>query len=186
MNRVSVIVRNPAYVEEVEQDEEEVDPADLTPLISGDTPIITVPASEDENVAEDVSEDDEEDEDMQDILEKLEKRDAEAKELLKEIMDILSSIPENMSSLQSADVPQVYVWDTGKTWEHEYRLHPDLSIDQISSRLFNQVWDLLQILQEQVDQRTCNNNDIKLIDGLKAISVMHARLSKLTEKALKR
>ena len=105
MNRVPVIVRNPAYIKEVELDEQEVDQADITPLISGDTPIITVPASEDENVAEDVSEDDEEDEDMQDILEKLEKRDAEAKELLKEIMDILSSIPENMSSLQSADVP---------------------------------------------------------------------------------
>ena len=64
MNRVPVIVRNPAYIEEVELDEEEVDPADITPLISGDTPIITVPASEDENVAEDVSEDDEENEDM--------------------------------------------------------------------------------------------------------------------------
>ena len=68
----------------------------------------------------------------------------------------------------------------------EDRLHPDPSIDEISSRLFNQVWDLLQILQERVDQRTCNNKDIKLIDGLKAISVMHARLGRLTEKALKR
>ena len=29
---------------------------------------------------------------MDDVLEKLEKRDAEAKELLKEIMDLLSSI----------------------------------------------------------------------------------------------
>ena len=90
-----------------------------------------------------------------------------------------------MSSLQSADVPQVDVWDTGKTWEQEYRLHPDPSIDEIGSRLFNQVWDLLQILQERVDQRTCNNKDIKLIAGLKAISVMHARLGRLTEKALK-
>ena len=42
-------------------------------------------------------------------------------------------------SHQSADVPQVEVWDTGKTWEPEYRLHPDPSIDEISSRLFNQV-----------------------------------------------
>ena len=91
-----------------------------------------------------------------------------------------------MSSLQSADVPQVDVWDTGKTWEQEYRLHSDPSIDEISSRLFNQVWDLLQILQERVDQQTCNNKDIKLIDGLKAISIMHARLGRLTEKALKR
>ena len=89
-------------------------------------------------------------------------------------------------SHQSADVPQVEVWDTGKTWEPEYRMPPDPSIDEISSRLFNQVWDLLQILQERVDQHTCNNKDIKLIEGLKAISVMHARLGRLTEKALKR
>ena len=74
----------------------------------------------------------------------------------------------------------------GEGLELEYRLHPDQSIDEISSRLSNQVWDLLRILQERVDQRTCNNKDIKLIDGLKAISVMHARLGKLTEKAIKR
>ena len=99
-------------------------------------------------------------------------------------MDLLSSIPEDTSSLQSAAVPKVEVWDTGKAWEQEYRLHPDPSIDVISSRLFNQVWDLFQILQERVDQRTCNNKDIKLIDRLKAISVMLARLGRLTEKAL--
>ena len=185
MNRVPVIVRNPAYIEEVEPDKDEVDPADITPLVSGDTPIAIVPVSEDENVAEDVVEDSDEDEDMQDVLEKMKKLDTEVKELRKEIMDLLFSIPEDTSSLQSADVPQVEVWDTGKAWELEYRLHPDPSIDEISGRLFNQVWDLLQILQEQVDQHTCNSKDIELIDGLKAISVMHARLSVLTETVLK-
>ena len=74
----------------------------------------------------------------------------------------------------------------GEGLELEYRLQPDQSIDEISSRLSNQVWVLLRILQEQVEQRTCNNKDIKLIDRLKAISVMHARLGKLTEKAIKR
>ena len=179
-------MRNPAYIEEVELDEDEVDLADITPLVSGDAPIVTVPASEDEDIVEDVVEDIDEDEEMQDILDKAEKLDTEVKELRKEIMDLLSSIHEDINSFQSTDVPQVDVWDTGKTWEQEYRLHPDPSIDEISSRLFNQVWDLLQILQERVDQRTCNNKDIKLIDGLKAISVMHARLGRLTEKALKR
>ena len=121
---------------------------------------------------------------MQDVLDKMENLDTEVKELWKEIMDLLSSIPEDTSSLQSAAVPQVEVWDTGKAWEQEYRLHPDPSIDVISSRLFNQVWDLFQILQERVDQRTCKNKDIKLIDRLKAISVMLTRLGRLTEKAL--
>ena len=137
MNRVPVIVWNPAYIEEVELDEDEADPADITPLVNRDTPMVTVPTSEDENVVEDLGDDGDEDDDMQDILEKLEKLDTEVKELRKEIMDLLSSIPEDFSSLQSADVPQVDVWDTGKTWEQEYRLHPDPSIDEISSRLFN-------------------------------------------------
>ena len=145
MNQGPVMMQNPAYVEEEELDEDEVDPADLAPLVSGDSPIVTVPDLKEENVVEDLGEDVDEDEEI-----------------------------------------QVDVWYTGKTREQEYRLHPDPSIDEISSRLFNQVWDLLQILQERVDQQTCNNKDIKLIDGLKAISVMHARLSKLTEKALKR
>ena len=54
MNRVSVIVRNPACIEEVELDEDGVNPANLIPLVIGNTPIITIPASEEENVAEDV------------------------------------------------------------------------------------------------------------------------------------
>ena len=58
-------------------------------------------------------------------------------------------------------------------------------MEEVRDRLSNQVWDLLQIMQERVDQNTCNNIDMKLIDGLKAISVMHARLSNLTEKVLK-
>ena len=65
---------------------------------------------------------------MQDIQEKVEKLDTEVKELRKEIMDLLSSIPEDFSSLQSAVVPQVEVWDTGKAWKQEYRLHPDPDI----------------------------------------------------------
>ena len=101
-------------------------------------------------------------------------------------ISIQSPTPGDTSSLKSTVVPNVDVWDTEKALEQEYRLHPDPSIDKISSRLFNQVWDLLQILQERVDQHTCNNKDIKLIDGLKAISVMHFRLGKLTDRVLNR
>ena len=132
MNQGPVMMQNPAYVEEEELDKDEVDPADLAPLVSGDSPIVTVPDLKEENVVEDLGEDVDEDEEI-----------------------------------------QVDVWYTGKTREQEYRLHPDPSIDEISSRLFNQVWDLLQIIQERVDQQTWKNKDIKLIYGLKAISVMH-------------
>ena len=46
------MMQNTPYVEEVELDEDEVDPADITPLVSGDSLIVTVPVSEDENVVE--------------------------------------------------------------------------------------------------------------------------------------
>ena len=189
MNPVPVIVRNPAYVEELEPDGGAVDQADVTPLISGDTPIITVPASEDQNVAEDASEDDEddeEDEELRDIVEKLESLDKEVEELRKEAMELLSSTLEAARPQKQAVVPQVEVWDTGKAREQEYNQYPDSDIKEIRNRLSNQVWDLLQIMQEQVDQHTCNSKDIKLIDRLNAISVMHDRISSLSDNLLKR
>ena len=184
MNRVPVIVQNPAYIEEVELDEDEVDPADITPLISGDSPIITVPGLEDDGVAEAASEDSKDDIETEDVSQILRDVIADLEKLNKEMRSILSPTPGDTSSLKSTVVPNVDVWDTKKALEQEYRLHPDPSIDEISSRLFNQVWDLLQILQEWVDQRTCNNIDIKLIDGLQATSVMHARLGRLQRRRL--
>ena len=166
MNQVPVIVRNPAYVEELEPDgDEEVDPADLTPCISGNTPIITSPASEDEEVAGEVTadgveevtqglegliqeiKDDDEDENADEVLVGIRK----SRELLREIRSVISSISEDMSSRQHSVVPNVDVWDTGKAIEQEYRLHPDPTLKEVRDRLSNQVWDLLQILQERVN-----------------------------------
>ena len=101
MNQIPVIVHNPAYVEEVELDEDEVDPADHTPLVSGNTPIVTVPASEDENVAEDVVEDRVEDEEMEDVPQILWDVIVSLAELNKEIRNILSLTLEDTGSHQS-------------------------------------------------------------------------------------
>ena len=168
MNSVPVIVWNPAFVEELEPDEDEVDPADLAPCIGGNTLIITGPASEDEEVAGEVAADevgeairnlegliqetdeDDEDENMDDVLVGIRK----AREHLREIRSVLSSISENMSSRQHTVVPNVDVWDTGKAIEQEYRLYPDPTLKEVRDRLSNQVWDLLQILQERVNQHT--------------------------------
>ena len=186
MNRVSVFVRTPAYIEEVELDEDGVNPVGLVPLVSGNTPIITVPALEDEGVAEDASEDCKEDEETEDAPQILRDVIASLEELNKEMRSILSPTPGDTSSQQPPVVPNVDVWDTGKALEQEYRMYPAFTRKEVSDRLSNQVWDLLWILQERVDQQTCNGKDIKLIDGLKAISVMHFRLGRLTEKVLKR
>ena len=51
--------------------------------------------------------------------------------------------------------------------------------------MFNQVVDMLRIMQENVKQQTWNRRDKDLIDGLTNILVMHLRLGRLTEKVLK-
>ena len=190
MNRVSVIVRNPAYIEELDGDE--VDPADLAPLISGNAPIVTVPALEDEDVAEEVVEDEDEDPEdellelMQNTLKGLEERSRRMIQGLQGLDQGLDSMLSQMSrrdtsSRKPTDVPNVDVWDTGKVIEQEYRLHPDPTMMEVRDRLSNQVFDLLQILQERVDQRTCKDKDIRLIEGLKTILVLHSRLGVLTD-----
>ena len=179
MNRVSVIVRNPAYIEELERDE--VDPADPAPLISGNTPIVTVPASEDEDGDSDVE--DELLELMQNTLKELEERSRSMIQGLQGLDQELDSMMSrrDTSSRKPTDVPNVDVWDTGKVVEQEYRLHPDPTMMDVRDRLSNQVMDLLQILQERVDQHTCKDKDIRLIEGLKTILVLHSRLGVLTD-----
>ena len=192
MNRVSVIVQNPAYIEGLDGDE--VDPADLAPLISGNTPIVTVPASEDEEVAEEVVEDEDEDPDEEDLLKVMENALEELEERSRRVIQGLQGLDQELGSIMSrrgtssqqpTDVPNVDVWDTGKVMEQEYRLHPDPTMMEVRDRLSNQVFDLLQILQERVDQHTCNDKDIRLIEGLKTILVLQSRLSILTDIKLK-
>ena len=130
--------------------------------------------------------DDEEDEKVNDILEKLERSNAETEDILKKMRELISFLPEGTSSRQHTVVPNVDVWDTGKTIEQEYRLYPDPTLKGIRDRLSNQVWDLLQILQERVNQHTYNDKDIELISGLKSISVLNSRLSVITDTVLKR
>ena len=188
MNRVSVIVQNPAYIEGLDGDE--VDPADLAPLISGNTPIVTVPASEDEEVAEEVVEDEDEDSDEEDLLKVMENALEELEERSRRVIQGLQGLGQELGNIMSrrdtgsqqpTDVPNVDVWDTGKVMEQEYRLHPDPTMMEVRDRLSNQVFDLLQILQERVDQHTCNDKDIRLIEGLKTILVLQSRLSILTD-----
>ena len=95
------------------------------------------------------------------------------------------SLSGDTSSSQHTDVPNVDVWDTGKAIEQESELFPNPTRKWLKDRLDNQVWDLLQLIQERVDQGTYNDTDIRLVDGLHVISVLHARLGVLTEIALK-
>ena len=228
---------NLAYLEELEPDGEVV-PVDPATFISGNSQIITAPASEDGDVAEEVVEEpDDEDlspamKDMYDFLGRLSERiqsfkdksttpdqppavpddvpasdeedvigdipeDAEedTKQVLRDAVQSLSrlndglrsvlSLSRDTSSSQHTDVPNVDLWDTGKAIEQEFKLFPNPTRKGLKDRLDNQVWDLLRLMQERVEQGTYNDTDIRLVEGLHVISVLHARLSVLTEIALK-
>ena len=187
MNRVPNIVRNPAYVGELEPDGDEVDPVDISPLIEGDTPIITSPASEDkgvdrvgdtirdiEKLIQDIK--DEYEEDIPQVLrEAIQNLEGWHQELRS-----MSSLGDT-SSAEPTDVPEVDVWDTGKATEQEYRLHPDSTMEEIRVRLVNQVWNLLHILQERINQQTYDSKDIEFISGLHNILVLNNRLRIMTD-----
>ena len=176
MNRVPAIVWN--HPEEREQ--EEIDPADLAPLVSGNSPIVTVPEDTVEEDAAGRHDEVDEDEELRDIVETAERLDAEFQEIRREFRNLCTSTPEITQSQQQAVVPKVDVLDVDKAWESEYSQHPDPNITEISDRLSNQVWDLLQIIQERVDQQTYNSKDIEIADGLNAISVMIHRISDIS------
>ena len=183
MNELLREEMNQAYITEVALDVDEVDPVDLAPIVSGNAPIVTAPASEDGDVAEDGVEDKDEDDDAEDLV--LQEIRYSLEELNKEVRDLLSPSPGGTSTQQPPVDPRIDVWDTGRAWEREYNLHPESSKNDISVRLFNQVEDMLQKMHERVIQQTCNKGDKDLIDRLANIQVMHFRLSRLTEKVLR-
>ena len=183
MNRVPVIVWNPAYLEELEPDGEVV-PVDPAAFISGSSQIITAPASEDGAVVEEVVE---------------EHDDEDLPRAMKNMYDFLGELSEKIQSFNSTmkrstspgqppavpdDVPKVDVWDTGKAIEQEFRLFPNPTRKGLKDRLYNQVWDLLRLLQERVTQGTYDETDVKLIEGLQVIYVLQARLSVCAEAAI--
>ena len=187
MNHVPDIVRNPAYVGELEPDGDEVDPVDISPLIEGDTPIITSPASEDKGVdrvgdtIRDIEKliQDIEDEYGEDIPQVLREAIQNLEGWHQELRS-MSSLGDT-SSAEPTDVPEVDVWDTGKATEQEYRLHPDSTMEEIRVRLVNQVWNLLHILQERINQQTYDSKDIEFISGLHNILVLNNRLRIMTD-----
>ena len=177
MNRIPVIVWNPAYMEELE-------PRDSLDSVSGESPIVTAPASDDGategGVVEEPGDEGSAGEDEVDV-----------KQVLQEAVQSRSSLNEDLRSIlslnrdQAAAVPDIDIYDTGKATEEEYRLFPNPTRRDLRDRLNIQVWNMLHLLQERVDQGTCHETDIKLIEGLQVILVLQVRLSVYAEIAIK-
>ena len=166
MNQVPAIIRNPAHVEEPESDGD-VDPADLAPFISGNAPIITVPASRAEEGREEM-------ENMYNFL----------GEISEQIQTFNSTMQGSSNSSQPPVVPDDKLWDTDVAWEREFNLYPDASRSVVISRLYNQVWNLLQKMRERVIRQTWKIEDQEIVEGLIDIMILSVRNNILSNKII--
>ena len=146
---------------------EEVNPTDLAPFISGNTPIITVPASE-------VEEGREEMEDMYNFL----------GDISEQIQTFNSTMQGSINSSQQPVVPDDKLWDTELAWEREFNLHPDVSRSVIISRLYNQIWDLLQKMKERLTRQTWKVEDQEIVEGLINVMILSVRNNILSNKII--
>jgi len=117
-------------------------------------------------------------------------------ETMKEMYDFLGEISEKIqtfnttmrrsaSSGQPPVVPDDKLWDKGLAWERKFDLYPDASRDVIISRLYNQVWNLLQKMKERVAQQTWKTEDQEIVEGLINIMVLSVRNNISTDHILK-
>ena len=67
----------------------------------------------------------------------------------------------------------------------EFNLYPNASRDVVISRLYNQVWDLLQKMKERVIQRTWKTEDQEIVEGLINIMILSVRNNISTDHILK-
>ena len=106
-------------------------------------------------------------------------------EISEQIQAFNATMQRNASSSQPPVVPDDKLWDTGLAWEREFDLYPDASRDIIISRLYNQVWDLLQKMKERVIQQTWKTEDQEIVEGLVKIMILSVRINLSTDQILK-
>ena len=106
-------------------------------------------------------------------------------EISEQIQAFNATMQRSASSSQPPVVPDDKLWDTRLSWEREFDLYPDASRDVIISRLYNQVWDLLQKMKERVTQQTWKTEDQEIVEGLINIMILSVRNNILSNKIIK-
>ena len=168
-------------------EEDEIDPADLTPIISSvNVPIVTVPENgndrvEDEDKDENEDKDESEDEDEDGSMPGLQTDKSSIEDLL-EGSDSDSEVgwrasgarrPEDEENDIGFDPPS-------NLWPKEYQ-YPNAEPEEILERMDQQVKDLLNIMEVKVSWPAVYGpeDDVTLTEGLENISVMKDKLSKI-------
>ena len=148
--------------------DEEMDPEELTPSTSGNAPSTTVPAPRDEEARDEM-------ESMHDFL----------GEIVEQIQMFNSTMQEGVNLGRPPVVPDDKLWDTESAWNRELDLYPDASRSAIISRLYNQVWDLLQKMKERVTRNTWIRDDQEIVEGLINIMILSVRNNIISNEMIK-
>ena len=82
-------------------------------------------------------------------------------------------------------VPDDKLWDTESAWNREHDLYPDASRSTIISRLYNQIWDLLQKMKERVTRNTWIRDDQEIAEGLINIMILSVRNNIISNEMIK-
>ena len=163
---------------------EELESRDSLDSVSGESPIVTALAFDDGATAGGVVGD-------PDDGSSAREDEVDVKQVLQEAVQSMSSLNDDLRNIlsfcrdQVVAVPDIDVYDTGKANEEEYRLFPNPTRKEMMDRLNNQVWNMLHLLQERVNQGTYHETDLGLIEGLQVVLVLQARLNVYTEIAIK-
>ena len=94
----------------------------MAPLVSGNTPIVTAPASEDVDVAEDVMEDRDTEEDTDILVQTMQEVMNKLSELNQELKSMVSSTLEDKHTQEPNVDSNFNVWNTRKAWDQEFCL----------------------------------------------------------------
>ena len=178
-------------------EEDEIDPADLTPLISSmNVPIVTVLEDKNDRVEDaDEDKDEDEDEDENEDKDKDESEDEDENSNLPGLQTDKSSIDDLLGDSDSdSEVgwrasgerrPEDEENDIGfdppsNLWPKEYQF-PNAEPEEILKRLEQQVKDLLNIMEVKMSWPAVYGpeNDLTVSEGLENISVMGYKLSKI-------
>ena len=106
-------------------------------------------------------------------------------EISEQIQAFNATMQRSGSSSQPPGVPDDKLWDTGLAWEREFNLYPEASRAVIISRLYNQVWDLLQKMKERLIQQTWKTEDQEIVEGLINVMILSVRNNISTNQILK-
>ena len=105
-------------------------------------------------------------------------------EISEQIQAFNSTMQGSINSGHAPVVPDDKLWDTESAWDREFNLYPDASRSVIISRLYNQVWDLLQKMKERATRQTWKREDQDIVEGLINIMILSVRNNILSNKIL--